>query len=107
MSIQNSAAYVVLTTSTDQKITFEAGFKDGVYFEGTVIKEGEEGGGHTVNAFISELNVDIDGNGWRDIESGGYLEEFLKDVVFGERDAEEFLANISEAIGSDDHGIVH
>lgn len=107
MDIQNSVANIVLTTSTDQKISFEAGFNDGVFFEGETIKEGEEGGGHTVNAFISELNVDIDGNGWRDIENGGYLEDFLKDVVFGERDAEEFLVNISEALGSKDHGVVY
>lgn len=107
MSILNSAMHVVLTTSTDQKITFEAGFKDGIFFKEEGVTEGKECGGQTVNAFISELNIDIDGNGWRDMESGGYLEEFLKDVVFGERDAEEFLVNISEALGSKNHGIVN
>jgi len=62
---------------------------------------GLDDSGHTVNAFISHLDIDIDGNAWRDIEAGDHLEEFFSQVVFGETDAEDFLSHISESLCSE------
>lgn len=46
--------------------------------------------------------LEIDGDGWRDLEAGGYLGEFISDVLYGDTDADEFLTNIAEVLGTQD-----
>jgi hypothetical protein len=84
-------AYVILSTSDDCKISFDAGFNDSGFFVSEREYQGSYNGGETVNAFISVLNADISGDDWREIESSGRLEEMMKNVVFGEQSVEEFL----------------
>lgn len=91
---------VVLTDNADRKTYFSVGFDEsGKYYQSKSTYEGEEQGTHTVNAFIGEINIDIDGNAWRDIDAGDYMEDFIDSVIYGERDASEFLVNIAEALG--------
>jgi len=51
---------------------------------------------HTQEAQIADLV--INGDGWRHIESGGYLEDFIRGVLFGDDDTDEFFSNIAEAL---------
>ncbi|WP_415912274.1 hypothetical protein [Neptuniibacter sp. QD37_11] len=50
--------------------------------------------------YASIGGIEITGNGWRDIDSGGYLEDFIRNVLFGDDDADEELSNYAEALGS-------
>jgi hypothetical protein len=92
---------VTLTDNAERKTSFSAGFdSEGTYFESESTIEGDEEGTHTVNVNIGDIN--IDGNGWRDIESGGHLQSFIEEVLLGNQDGQEFLDNISKALGVDD-----
>ena len=99
---------IVLTDDADRKTCFSVGFNEsGKFYESNSTYEGDVEGTRTVNAFIGEINIDIDGNAWRDLEAGDYMEDFVSNVVYGDRDAEEFFVNIAEALGtSDQPGIV-
>jgi hypothetical protein len=99
---------IVLTDSADRKTFFSVGFdKDGSYFESEPTYDGKEEGSHTVNAHIEDIRIDIDGNAWRDLEAGGYMGEFISEVVIGDQDAAEFLMNVSGALGaSGEAGVV-
>jgi hypothetical protein len=91
---------IVLTTINSTEISFTAGFDEaGAFFETNGVHSNPDDD-RTASAFFSKANILIDGNGWCDIDSGGYLEEFISDVVFGDFDTEEFLSNISEALNS-------
>jgi hypothetical protein len=92
---------VLVTDSAEHTLEFKLGFCKGAWFETEAIGSLS---GHTVHAEINDIV--IDGNGWRDIEDGGYLETYCEDVVRGGRDPNEFLANISEALNSQPSGKV-
>lgn len=99
--MKNQTTDIVLTTINGNTISFTAGFDEvGTFFQSIGAHSNPDDDGRTASAFFSNANILIDGNGWCDIDSGGYLEEFVSDVVFGDVDTEEFLSNISEALNS-------
>jgi len=61
--------------------------------------------GHTMIASFRSLNsdkniaIDIDGDGWRDIESTGSLEDFLSKAATGKADLNSYLNVLFEEIG--------
>lgn len=102
MDTEKLAEKTVAIELVDQQggtVRFSCGFDtDGKFYETAAEYSNESEQGVTERA-VFDGNLVIDGNGWRDIESGGYTEEFLADVLYGERDADEFLSNIAEALG--------
>lgn len=100
--MKDQSVTVCLRDAEDNTYSFEAGFDaEGTFFEG---KSTGYLASESTSAEFGFLT--IDGNGWRDIECGGYLEDFLRDVVFGDRDAEEYLSFIAEALGVREPGQV-
>ena len=101
-ALKSCSVTVVLTDDAEREISFEVGFDDtGKYFEGDSEHEGDELGSHTINAYFGRrdgrggcFSIDIDGNGWRDIEGGDHLADFIGDVILAEGDADEFLMRI-------------
>jgi hypothetical protein len=86
---------ITLTDEAGRTTSFSAGFdSEGVYFESEQVIEGDEEGSHTVSASIGD--IDIDGDGWRDLDSGDYLKDFIIEVLLGEQDASEFLQKIAK-----------
>jgi hypothetical protein len=96
--------YISLFSASDEEYTFTAGLLLDEYIEEHGTSELTE---HTVRAEFTTkgllgTTLTIDGNGWRDIEAGDYLEDFIRDVLLGDTDPEEFLSNIAEALGTED-----
>jgi hypothetical protein len=93
--LKGKTSYVVLTDDAASKTSFDIGIdKKGKFYIGGSSRDGAEEGDHTVNAFFSNIDIDMNGDGWRDIESGDYLEDFFVNVIFGKDDAQDFLDNI-------------
>lgn len=97
-----STVAVWLTDSVGGKICFDAGFcQHGLFYMSEALGKVDEGT-HTETAMFSADGISfitINGDGWRDIDAGCYLTDFLSDVIFGDREADEFLVNIAEALG--------
>jgi hypothetical protein len=97
-----STVAVGLTDTIGNIISFDVGFDQSGSFYQSESNGDTEDGTHTETAEFVVGGVpfcEISGDGWRDIDAGGYLPDFLSDVIFGEREVDEFLANISEALG--------
>lgn len=86
----NKSVPIVLKDGTGAAISFEAGFKDGRFFE-----TAPNGSLEYPTATATVGDIVLTGDQWRDVESGDYLERFLKDAVFGSSDPEAFLATAS------------
>lgn len=97
-----SAVAVWLTDSVGGKICFDVGFcQHGLFYMSEALGNVDEGT-HTETAMLSVDGISfitINGDGWRDIEAGNYLSDFLSDVIFGDREADEFLLSIAESLG--------
>lgn len=94
--MQLLAITITLINEFSQSISFEAGFNHaGEFF---VEDESLPLDGITLHADFGGLVVN--GDAWRDIEAGDYLQHFLGDVVFGERDADRELESYHESLNS-------
>jgi hypothetical protein len=99
----NTFFHIMLFSSINKEYTFKAGLLLDEYTEEHGTSELTE---HTERVEFTKdglfgASLTINGNAWRDIECGDYLEELIRDVLLGDTDPEEFLSNISEALGTE------
>jgi hypothetical protein len=105
---------ITLVDSEERTQSFLAGWRDadnGAYLEVDEPNDDKIDQGVTQEVQIGTVtqhgsSMALDGNAWRDLEASGELENFLRDVVLGDRDGEEYLNLVAESLGVDEPGKV-
>lgn len=107
MDVNNQQFFITLTDSDGNTGTFDTGFTDGVFFEG---EKGFDFSAETAMMEFydeeDELLLTLDGNAWRDLDNAESLEAFLRDVIIGGDDAEDFLILIAAELEMNEPGKV-